>query len=94
MVPLTSRGQFLEKSTGESLDLSSVLGTAYTNQRSALSLQLNYYYYLDSNLAPFHFSCVSFEYKKLGRNGSRPWRGKKAAKFANESDYIIMIKDY
>lgn len=40
VVPLTSMEQFLEKTTGESLDLNSVLGTAYTNGRSALSQQL------------------------------------------------------
>lgn len=40
MVLLASRGQFLEKTTGESLDLSSVLGTAYTNGRSAVSQHL------------------------------------------------------
>lgn len=40
MVLLASRGQFLENTTGESLDLSLVLGTAYTNGRSALSQHL------------------------------------------------------
>lgn len=40
VVPLASRGQFLEKTAGESLDLCSVLGTAYTDGRSALSRQL------------------------------------------------------
>jgi len=37
---------------------------------------------------------ASFECKKLGRNGSQAWKGKKAAEFANESDSIIMRNDY
>lgn len=90
MVSLTSRGRFLEKTTGESLDLSSVLGTACTNGRSAFMAAA----YLHSNLAPFCFRCTSSEYKKLGRNGTQTWRGKKAAKVANESASIIMRNCY
>lgn len=73
MVLLASRGQLLEKTSGGSLDLSSVLGTAHANERSLLPQKLLVWIQF---LAHLHFTCAAFEYQKLGSSGSHTQRGK------------------